>query len=95
MHSAWDMMMVWQELDYKEDPEDGLFWMEKSDFFNYFWSIQVCMVNTKGKARIKPPSDDPDDPKRKSRLELKRMVEVVKALVGDYMMVCEGLFRCF
>jgi len=83
-------MVCVQELNYKEDPEDGLFWMDKNDFFNHYWTMSVCMVNTKGKAPIKLPPDDPDDPKRKARKDLKRIAELVEALVGDYVMVCEG-----
>jgi len=70
-------MLSWcvQELNYKEDPEDGLFWMDKNDFFNHYWTMSVCMVNTNGRVSADKLADKRQAVVSKDKPQAGKLVE--------------------
>ena len=80
-------MLSWcvQELNYKEDPEDGLFWMDKNDFFNHYWTMSVCMVNTNGRVSADKLADKRQAVVSKDKPQAGKLVEarMVAAYKGN------------
>ena len=57
--TMWDAYPeAYEELQYAADPDDGLFWMEWTEACNYFWSFNVCKVETAGKREPTPISEE-------------------------------------
>ena len=46
-----------QELEYAEDPDDGLMWMDKMECFDHFFNFYVCKADTNGKRGPTPISN--------------------------------------
>ena len=57
---------VKKALGHTEDPDDGLFWMDKHEALQHFWSFCVCMKPEKNGRR--PPQDLTPDQRQVRRL---------------------------